>query len=284
MEEDIRIDSVQILLQVIKNVKYRHSYKEAYVGPGHTSTSTDYCFRGIKNINYLLQPRAVNERLCKVEYNDFDQPLEVFRREASGYLRNTCGDDKIKWMQYAQHFGVPTRLLDFSTNPLVALYFSCGESEHDGVLWMINIQKYERVASINYMYAQNLTSLLPGEYLNYILESFSFEKLYPAFFIPEYIDARMTAQASRFLLWPNTQFALEDIISSDNFMSDKNVVYDNSFHSKFILKMVVPKDRKKSLLKELDLLGINEKALFPGLDSIGAYINQLFNPNYQVFD
>ena len=42
-------------------------------------------------------------------------------------------------MQYAQHFGVPTRLLDFSSNSLVALYFVCNEDKgDDSALWIIN--------------------------------------------------------------------------------------------------------------------------------------------------
>lgn len=54
-------------------------------------------------------------------------------KEASAYIANVLREDYLLWMEYVQHFGVPTRLLDFSSNPLVALYFCCkNKPEIDG--------------------------------------------------------------------------------------------------------------------------------------------------------
>jgi len=53
---------------------------------------------------------------------------------------------------------------------------------------------------------------------------------------------------------------------------------------RYILKAIVPSNFKTSLLRELDNLGINEKNLFPGLDSIGKYINSVFTPGYRLYD
>lgn len=43
--------------------------------------------------------------------------------------------------------------------------------------------------------------------------------------------------------------------------------------------MIVPTECKKGIMKELDLLNINEKSIFPGLDGIGIYLNKYYEDN-----
>lgn len=49
---------------------------------------------------------------------------------------------------------------------------------------------------------------------------------------------------------------------------------------RFLGKMIVPAECKKGIIKELDLLNINERSIFPGLDGIGRYLNKYYENNF----
>lgn len=130
------VKSIQKLLSIINKLKKYHGEKDEYGGVtptvnGSLHPEADFVFRGMSNKNYRLTPKILREGY---KFSSYDEPLSKFKQEAASYLRSICGDDNLLWMQYAQHFGVPTRLLDFSSNPLVALYFACKDDKDiDGV-------------------------------------------------------------------------------------------------------------------------------------------------------
>ncbi len=272
----LTISSVQEYLDVLMKIKGKFGARRDYAG-WDIKVDADFCYRGISNHNYSLCPRVLNRELCVVENDCFSLPLIRFQKEASLYLKGTCGDNEKLWMQYAQHFGVPTRLLDFSANPLVALYFSCiGNKDFDGAVWVINADSYMREVHSDYMTKNNIGALSEDEYLDEVFNSKWKEDLLPAYFVPEYIDTRMRAQSSRFLIWPSRRFCLDEYITEDNIM---DFTRDCEIRGRYAFKVIVGKSKKRDILQELDVLGINEKTLFPGIDSVGRYVNYIFDPN-----
>ena len=95
-----------------------------YVNPGTL-------FRGVSNSNYELIP-SVGRHLSRYISNGKNKQdllnheefsLDIFEKESSAYLNRSL-ISKWETMVIAQHHGLPTRLLDWSHNPLVALFFA----------------------------------------------------------------------------------------------------------------------------------------------------------------
>ena len=97
-------------------------------------------FRGHTNCSWLLEPKIARLKLR----NRFRLPgaeselLRDFKRQALQYLARDLQNDW-DWLALAQHHGLPTRLLDWTTNALVALWFAVEqppEEDANGAVWM----------------------------------------------------------------------------------------------------------------------------------------------------
>ena len=290
------IHSVNELLSSLE--KYQDQFSQSYRGSG-------FIFRGMRDKRWALLPGIFREysgpqvslvvkggsisgRVYSANENEI---IAHFKKEAGGFLPHISQADNFTWLQYAQHFGVPTRLLDFSANPLIALYFCCkSESKEDGIVWFINTSSFQTWSNSERFCNELGPNCTRDVMIKAIMKSMigysdydeeHLEKQRPVLFIPAYIDQRMSAQSSCFLLWGKSDKALDSMADTDNHMTllPNGITYRVANDQRFLANFIISGESKHHIMRELDLLGVNEKTVFPGLDGIGRYLERYYKEN-----
>lgn len=186
----------------------------------------------------ILNPLAVEAQL-----------LEAFRRQSVPFLTPPYPSSDWDWLALAQHYGLPTRLLDWTANPLAGLWFAVESKPPDnaknGVLWSLRPD------------ASDLTA--PGQ------NTSLFELTRTYVFQPSHITQRIASQRG----W----FSVHKYVEKKN----KFIALENN--AKFARKLerfIVPLANFDKIRGELDRLGVNRFSLFPELSSLSQSLEEEF--------
>ena len=172
-----------------------------------------------------------------------------------------------------QHYGIPTRLLDITLNPLVALYFACKnekELEKDGVVYIFE-EEYDLdfiMGDIISDFAffknegtyQNFKDVLKRE--NALADDSIIENTLKKKYIlikPKMNNERIIAQQGLFLCLSNG--GIEGKLENDLKLKKKNFSIEAS------KKILINKRFKKKILEELENIGIKQSVLFPEIEN-----------------
>ena len=154
------------------------------------------------------------------------------------------------WFTFMQHYSCPTRILDWSVSPYVALYFACQDDSVDGSFWISDFWENTNYSE-NAINGQNRRELLFSDSSD---ENIFFMKAMDP-------NERIHAQQSRFSICTNILNSHEPYLKN---------------HAK-LEKIIVKKEIKNQILEELHSMNISAKTLFPGIDGIGRYLNEYCN-------
>jgi hypothetical protein len=115
-----------------------------FVGEGERERmGFSYIFRGVSDASHELVPSIGRTDVFKAHPQDAEERiLEEFRYRFAAEIDSRPYDD---WelLAFAQHVGVPTRLLDWSTSPLIALFFAlCAEKDTDRAVYCVSLSKH----------------------------------------------------------------------------------------------------------------------------------------------
>lgn len=205
--------------------------------------------------------------------NGFDAErmlLESFQQQAHLFVDQSWLPDKsscFDWWALMQHYGVPTRLLDWSVSPYVAAYNAW--SDEDAVASKGKIRASNGVVYI--AFAQRIwrhnTSDLNDEstYLAKQQQSISFGE-------PDIASQRSSLQRGWFSVITGGsggchKKALQDVLW-------KNGDDEKELDILSIREISIPRSEKIEFLRQLHFRGITGQALFPGLDGLGRRLRE----------
>jgi hypothetical protein len=199
-----------------------------------------------------------------------EHALRNFIRYSRPHLDQARPHDDWELLIAAQHHGVPTRLLDWSYSPLVAAFFatrpSSPDDERDRAVWRLDWQLVHRKFKLPQLalLVQDLASLLGATHLT--PSKLFADRGMPPFACmiePPSLDDRIVAQAATFTLCSTTCQSFDQFLESHG-LGDA------------LAKYVIPHNDTARFRDQLDLVGIDERRLFPDLDGVASAIQRYY--------
>ena len=162
-------------------------------------------------------------------------------------LRVPGPDDEYKWAQIAQHYGLPTRLLDWTESAAAALYFACLKPSADGIVFVFNPTELNRLGDLE---PRILDPQVDEKLILKFLRSGPSEPKaprYPVAVNPIWSSERLIVQKGTFTLH-GPLFSLDRARVSS------------------LVAIPILKESKQQLRAELRRVGVDEMTLFPELE------------------
>lgn len=255
-----------------------------------------FYYRGQPDIGFELIPGIYREpdKLIKHEHIMFKEMESAVPSEFSSCK---CTFDKLVKMQ---HYGLPTRLLDITRNPLVALYFACSydkaTEKKDGCLFLFSIDADAPLTKYSDGDAVSVVSNIARRPLSFDihdikdLERDEFNKQDPIIYLLHEIQCSEKPHfhpvvdpkdiESVFFVKPkidNPRIAKQEgafFLFGINDSKQKCPYLPGVFGCK---KFPIPAKEKQTILKQLAALGITEASLFPDIDHIAHNIKKTYS-------
>ncbi len=239
-------------------------------------------FRGESSEHGHLIPKLYrnipDEKVADQHEKERDYFLE-FKRRARSFTEEIDPNDTWTWYFLIQHYGGPTRLLDWTQDAAIALFFAL-DTERDGTDNPI-VTVMETIVLVHYAFEElgekkldRASVLYPGEPLtekwisNITGSNVSLTEEIPDSpipLLPPYSDPRITAQRSCFTLFGKQRNGF--------YINEKQIVCP-CCGQKIISKLVIDGHEKNNLRQELTKIGVSSGKVYPGLDGISREITE----------
>ncbi len=177
--------------------------------------------------------------------------LNEFKRSNPLLIQPHGVMDDWDYLTLGQHFGLPTRLLDWSNNALTALWFALSSTAADatqpgayGVVWMLLATDSDFVTNMNEIHPFDISET--------------------KIFRPRLIRQRI-----------NNQSGVFSVLSSQD-LTEKRFLNENEAYSGKLMKVKIPSDKIPDLRNDLNTLGVNAFSIFPELEGLSAYLQWRF--------
>lgn len=209
-----------------------------------------YSFRGHRNREWEL---GVKFRFKDINDEDLAKRIEMFRRRCLSLplVEKIDENDEWRWMFFAQHYGLITKLLDWSSNPLVALYFavenivSRQKDNVPGCVWGLKVENayFQTPKEVE-------TPQSPTDWL---------------MINPPPITKRIESQSGKFSYHPDPKKLITD--TENNQARSRDLVL-------FCVEGNNLRETNKNIRKQLGIMNIHHASMFPDPGGIASFLNQ----------
>ena len=256
--------------------------------PGIQRFRSPFVFRGLSDKEYRLETSLMR---LGGPYRTLERHLlRNFRKYSQLVSRHFPSFWHL--LTIAQHHGLPTRLLDWTYSPFIAMHFATANHEkfdRDGVIWVVNFEKAHRLLPVKLrecleeegaqaFTVELLSCVRPKEEGGMQAEDSSFHDIvrslevfdgfggrenFLLFFEPPSMDDRIVNQFALFSVMPDPTLAV------DEWLAERRDLYR---------RVIIPRDLKWEIRDKLDQSNITERVLFPGLDGLSSWLRRHYSP------
>ena len=233
--------------------------------PGIERFRSNFVFRGAPRVTHGLETSLQTGGFEAHELH----LLTSFRKYAMRHAVH--GDWVWNWLSLAKHHGLPTRLLDWTYSPYVAMHFATHKLEDfdvDGGIWCVDYRASNELLPrpMRKMLQEDDANIFTTEMLNRVATSLpEFDALsnhdFVLFFEPPSLDERIVNQFALFSLPSSPTLSLEELLQR---------------REKTVRRLIIPAALKWEIRDKLDQANVTERVLFPGLDGLSQWLKRYF--------
>jgi len=255
-----RIENIQTNIKLLEKVQ---DYVDAIDYLQESFSTRTLWYRGISHTKYKLIPKVYRDRLWEY-HEDYESWIFVdFTNKARSFIANHNSYNEWQWYFTMQHYGLPTRLLDWTEASLVALYFAVRNPENTYIpsvyifdpIWFDEFQNNKKSGDgVVYNTDEKDISEDHKKLLSSYFELNEDCPCFPICIQPPFIDKRIYSQKSVFTM--HGQY-----INPFNTITRKN----KSFR---IAKLRFSTRSAINIKDQLHGMGITEGGLFPDLEGL----------------
>ncbi len=261
MIHDVEISTIQDLFRMVSEQDYREDLGR------HRNL---FIYRGEPDAAFTLSTSL--RRHCKEKSNFLESPMLLNFTKYAILQEPSIENSVWNQMILGQHHGLPTRLLDWSFSPIMALHFSTTESDlekmdaRDSVVWRIDIHELHDMLPDKYraVIAKYNTTVFSVSMISEVCSSLrqydeDMQDQCMVIIEPPSLDPRIINQYSFFSVIPDKMIDITGFLDSKTNQT-----------TRFIIK----KELRWRIRDMLDHLNITERIVYPGLDGLSQWLGR----------